>query len=55
MSVWAAHLDRKYEADVKELIKPTAHIFYETRMLDVEDGIGKWEGYEGSSVKLELR
>lgn len=54
-SVWASQLDQKNEEDVKKIIKPTAHIFYGTRMLDVEDGIGKWDGYEGSSTKLELR
>jgi hypothetical protein len=35
------------------LIKPTGHMFYDTRMLDVNDGLPKWEGYEGGSKRLD--
>ncbi|KAF7785197.1 hypothetical protein Agabi119p4_1362 [Agaricus bisporus var. burnettii] len=35
-------------------IKPTAHIFYKTRMLDVPDGLPKWDGYENQSNRLDL-
>ena len=33
-------------------LRPTAHMFYGTRLLDIEDGLGKWEGYEGKSEKI---
>ncbi|OBZ78112.1 hypothetical protein A0H81_01884 [Grifola frondosa] len=36
-----------------DAVRPTAHIFYGTRMLDVPDALGKWEGYEGASARLE--
>lgn len=35
-----------------ELVKPSAHIFYGTRMLDIKDDLGKWEGYEGKSDRI---
>ena len=38
--------------EVWEVVKPTAHIFYGTRMVDVRDGLGKWEGYEGISERI---
>lgn len=53
-SVWGAHLARDDAGKIVhwEKVKPTAHIFYGTRMLDVDDGLGKWEGYEGGSARL---
>lgn len=56
-SVWGAQLERDVEGRIKDwdTIKPTAHVFYETRMVDVQDDLGKWAGYEGKSEKrLEL-
>ena len=54
-SVWGAHLAR--DADGRILgwdgVQPTAHIFYGTRMLDVADGLGKWEGYEARSARVD--
>lgn len=38
--------------DVWDIIKPDAHIFYGTRMLDIDDGLDKWEGYAGTSKRL---
>jgi hypothetical protein len=35
-----------------DLIKPTAHQFYGTRVIDVNDGLSKWEGYEGTSTQI---
>ncbi|EGG02603.1 uncharacterized protein MELLADRAFT_109905 [Melampsora larici-populina 98AG31] len=35
-----------------DLIKPTAHIFYDTRILDIRDNLGRWVGYEGDSEQL---
>lgn len=34
-------------------LKPTAHIFYGTHVMDVLNGLPKYEGYEGQSKKLE--
>ncbi|KAJ3722236.1 Mss4-like protein [Lentinula raphanica] len=54
-SVWAGQLERDEEGKIKnwELIKPTAHMFYGTRMLDFNDDLPKWEGYEGQSKRLQ--
>lgn len=35
-----------------DVLQPTAHIFYETRMLDVGGSLGKWTGYEGLSDRI---
>ncbi|KAI0746820.1 Mss4-like protein [Daedaleopsis nitida] len=53
-SVWGAHLARDEAGMILEweTVQPTAHIFYGTRMLDVKDGLGKWEGYENGSTRL---
>ncbi|KII93939.1 hypothetical protein PLICRDRAFT_101089 [Plicaturopsis crispa FD-325 SS-3] len=53
-SVWASQLEREQDGRIKhsELVKPTAHQFYGTRLLDITDGIGKWEGYEGRSKRI---
>ncbi|KAF8665354.1 hypothetical protein AX16_000373 [Volvariella volvacea WC 439] len=54
ISVWGAQLERDGDGRIKhwEELKPTAHIFYGTRMLDVSDDLGKWEGYENESRRL---
>lgn len=44
--------DRRLQDHVWELIKPDAHIFYGTRMIDVNDGLGKWEEYKDNSEQL---
>ncbi|KAJ3935671.1 MAG: Mss4-like protein [Lentinula lateritia] len=53
-SVWAGQLERDEEGKIRnwDLIKPTAHMFYATRMLDFNDGLPKWEGYEGQSKRI---
>lgn len=53
-SVWGCVLARDVDGKIKnwDIVKPTAHIFYGTRVLDVADGLGKWEGYENKSAKL---
>ncbi|KAF8549607.1 hypothetical protein OG21DRAFT_1515022 [Imleria badia] len=53
-SVRGATLERGSDGEILEWerVKPTAHQFYGTRMLDVNDELGKWEGYEGKSEKL---
>jgi len=47
-------LERDEKGRIKDwnTIKPTAHIFYETRMVDVQDDLGKWSGYEDISERL---
>jgi hypothetical protein len=35
-----------------EHVRATAHMFYDTRMLDVDDGLGKWDGYENKSTRI---
>ena len=54
-SVWGVQLERDEEGKIKywDVIKPTAHIFYETRILDIKDGLGKWDGYEGTSNRID--
>lgn len=53
-SVWGTQLERDNNGNIKgwDALKPTAHIFYGTRLVDVKDGLGKWEGYENQSTKL---
>ncbi|KAK7680190.1 hypothetical protein QCA50_016699 [Cerrena zonata] len=53
-SIWGVHLERTSEGKIKDwnVVKPTAHIFYGTRILDIEDSLGKWEGYEGDSGRI---
>lgn len=53
-SVWGAQLRRSAEGRIEGwvAVKPTAHMFYGTRMLDVNDDLGKWEGYENRSPKI---
>lgn len=56
-SVWGAVFPRdedgKMRSDVWDLIKPDSHIFYGTRMVDVNDGLGKWEAYKDTSRRLD--
>ncbi|KAM6498803.1 Mss4-like protein [Amanita muscaria] len=54
ISVWGAQLERDEHGRIKEWedLKPKAHIFYGTRMLDVHDSLLKWEGYDGESERL---
>lgn len=53
-SVWGAHLRRNANGAIDDWdsVKPTAHIFYGTRMLDIDDDLGKWEGYENRSPRI---
>lgn len=53
-TVRSAHFRRNTEGQIENwhLIKPTAHIFYGTRMLDVQDDLPKWDGYEYKSARL---
>ena len=53
-SVWGVHLRRHADGTIMswDSVKPTAHIFYDTRVLDIRDEIPKWDGYEGESTLL---
>ncbi|KAJ7687381.1 hypothetical protein B0H17DRAFT_1070030 [Mycena rosella] len=53
-SVWGTQLERNEGGITKnwEVVKPTAHIFYETRLVDVDDELSKWEGYEYKSTRI---
>jgi hypothetical protein len=53
-SVWGCQLERNENGKIKnwDIVRPTAHMFYGTRVLDVGDDLGKWEGYENKSAKL---
>jgi len=52
-SVWGTQLERENEV-TKNLdgVEPSAHIFYGTRLVDVNDELGKWEGYENKSIRI---
>ncbi|PFH49047.1 hypothetical protein AMATHDRAFT_148547 [Amanita thiersii Skay4041] len=53
-SIWGGQLERDDNGKIKdwEELKPTGHIFYGTRMLDVGDELEKWEGYDGVSRRV---
>ncbi|KAG1868236.1 Mss4-like protein [Suillus subalutaceus] len=54
VSIWGATLNRNEDGNIVgwDIAKPTAHQFYGTRMLDVNDDLTKWEGYESNSDNL---
>ncbi|KAG6911308.1 hypothetical protein DXG01_002147 [Tephrocybe rancida] len=54
-SVLGTHLERDEKGALVhwEDLKPTAHIYYDTRVVDIDDGLGKWTGYENSSERLD--
>ncbi|GLB43534.1 putative glutathione-dependent formaldehyde-activating enzyme [Lyophyllum shimeji] len=54
--VWGAQLERDAHGKIKdwEAMKPTAHIYYDTRMLDIDDQLGKWLGYENRSKRMSI-
>ncbi|KAI0271477.1 Mss4-like protein [Gloeopeniophorella convolvens] len=54
VSAWGAHFPRDESGRILrwDQVCPTAHIFYETRMLDIPDSLSKWTGYEGSSERI---
>ncbi|KAF8915076.1 Mss4-like protein [Mucidula mucida] len=53
-SFGSSQLARDENGKIKEwdYVKPTAHIFYGTRMLDINDQLGKWDGYENKSNRI---
>jgi hypothetical protein len=55
-SVWGTQLERDEEGKIIgwDGVKPTAHMFYGTRILDINDGLLKWDGYEGQSTGIYI-
>ncbi|KAF8346837.1 Mss4-like protein [Amanita rubescens] len=53
-SIWSAQLERDELGKIKywDILKPTGHIFYGMRMLDIHDDLAKWEGYNDDSNRL---
>lgn len=38
---------------VPDAFRPRCHIFYGARVMDMEDGLPKWSGHSGSSMRLD--
>ncbi len=38
--------------EVPESIKPTCHIFYDMRVMDMDDGLPKWSAHKDASIRL---
>lgn len=53
-NVFVGGMERDQDGNVKRLdeVKATAHIFYDTRLMDVNDGLPKWNGVLGQSTLL---
>ncbi|KAG6813243.1 hypothetical protein H0H92_012880 [Tricholoma furcatifolium] len=54
-SILGTHLERDAQGTLIHFdeLKPTAHIYYDTRVLDINDELGKWYGYENESERLK--
>lgn len=37
----------------KDNFKPTCHMFYSQRVVDIKDGLPKWDGMQGKSELIE--
>ncbi|KAL0950228.1 hypothetical protein HGRIS_010215 [Hohenbuehelia grisea] len=44
--------ERMNSHNVPDDLRPTCHIFYGQRIMDISDGIPKWEGHKNSSTSL---
>ncbi|KAG5731184.1 hypothetical protein E4T56_gene5004 [Termitomyces sp. T112] len=53
-SVWATHLERDEKGALVHWddLKPTAHIYYDTHVMDINDELSKWTGYENESEQI---
>lgn len=38
--------------NIPQTFRPTCHIFYGSRVLDMDDGLPKWAGHSGTSARL---
>lgn len=54
VNVFAAQMERDEDGKVRgwKTIQPKYHIFYDTRLMDVNDGLPKWSGYAEQSTLL---
>lgn len=54
LGVFGGGMERDGDGNVKDWdkVKATDHIFYDTRLMDVHDGLPKWEGYPEQSKLL---
>ena len=41
-----------FKSKVPETFKPTCHIFYGSRIMDMDDGLPKWAGHKNKSKLL---
>ncbi|CAI7571506.1 unnamed protein product [Penicillium viridicatum] len=41
------------QREKRDIFKPTCHIFYKSRVLDLPDGLPKWSGMENSSERVD--
>jgi hypothetical protein len=59
LNIWtlkSVHFNRDSTTDLIQgfdKIKPTAHIFYDTRVLDIPEGLPKWDEHENKSNRLD--
>lgn len=58
-SLWPVHFrlrgdkSNRLRVEDVEWLKPTAHIFYSTRIVEIADTLPKYEGYEGESERIQ--
>ncbi len=45
----------EFDGGVPAAFRPSCHIFYDARVMDVEDDLPKWAGHKGRSGRLDLR
>ncbi|KAF7303086.1 hypothetical protein MKEN_01272100 [Mycena kentingensis (nom. inval.)] len=56
-SIWGTQLERGDNGVTKDYdaVKPTSHMFYGTAIISAgDDGLGRWEGYEGTSTPSDI-
>ncbi|PRP81786.1 hypothetical protein PROFUN_10775 [Planoprotostelium fungivorum] len=53
-SLWPSTLERTSDNKIPamDVLKPTDHIFYGSRSMDIQDNLPKWEGYPNQSKRL---
>ena len=42
------------KGEIPEAFRPTCHIFYGQRVVDVDDGLPKWSGHKNASDKIDV-
>ena len=41
------------DGEVRRAMAPTCHMFYGSRVVDIRDGLDKWEGLDGKSRRMD--